>query len=294
MIGRLQARGLAACVLGVLSAAPAVAEGSAAPNHDPLWTALGLGAVLVVAYGVTRAVARPLMARLDGDDDRHAELLRAESAALRACADDLAQGVAATDADGRLLFVNRFLRQRSPDLLPGRRLADVCGDGRVDGLLRRVADTGRPLATEIHLPMGPARVRAVPAESADDGSPPRGAVLFVRLGAAPVPAAAAAAVPAPSTMGAGRVRLDLLRRRACVDASPLDLTETEFRLLAYLVSRPDQVLSRAQLLREVWGHKAAVYSRTVDTHVQRLRDKLGPVRDALETVRGAGYRFRDR
>ena len=69
----------------------------------------------------------------------------------------------------------------------------------------------------------------------------------------------------------------------------LDLTLTEFKLLASLVEREGEVVARDQLLREVWGHQGPVRSRTVDTHIRRLRDKLGADRACVATVRGQGY-----
>jgi DNA-binding response OmpR family regulator len=71
----------------------------------------------------------------------------------------------------------------------------------------------------------------------------------------------------------------------------LDLTTTEFKLLALLVERRGRTLSREILLQDVWGYEKAIDTRTVDTHVRRLREKLGPVSNRIVTVRGEGYRF---
>ena len=79
--------------------------------------------------------------------------------------------------------------------------------------------------------------------------------------------------------------------RAKVAGEPLELTLTEFRLLAELVRAGGRVRSREALLSEVWGYDAEVMSRTVDTHVRRLRSKLGPAAEWLHTVRGIGYRI---
>jgi two-component system phosphate regulon response regulator PhoB len=87
-----------------------------------------------------------------------------------------------------------------------------------------------------------------------------------------------------------RVRA-VLRRSAEPDKS-LTLTVTEFRLLSDLLRARGRVRTRDRLLAEVWGYEAEVVSRTVDTHVRRLRDKLGPAAQWLETVRGVGYRIR--
>jgi len=71
----------------------------------------------------------------------------------------------------------------------------------------------------------------------------------------------------------------------------LELTTTEFKLLALLVERRGRILSRETLLQDVWGYENAIDTRTVDTHVRRLREKLGPAANRIATVRGEGYRF---
>jgi DNA-binding response OmpR family regulator len=71
----------------------------------------------------------------------------------------------------------------------------------------------------------------------------------------------------------------------------LDLTTTEFKLLAALVEHRGRTLSRETLLQDVWGYKNVIDTRTVDTHVRRLREKLGPAADRVVTMRGEGYRF---
>ena len=77
-----------------------------------------------------------------------------------------------------------------------------------------------------------------------------------------------------------------------MDRIKLDLTGLEFKLLAMLMESHGRSLSRETLLRSVWGYRNVSDSRTVDTHMRRLRRKLGPHADLLETVRGKGYRFR--
>ncbi len=77
-----------------------------------------------------------------------------------------------------------------------------------------------------------------------------------------------------------------------LDGQKLDLTTTEFKLLCLLIERRGKVLTRDALLTDVWNYTAAIDTRTVDTHVRRLREKLGPAHSArIETVRGEGYRF---
>lgn len=102
----------------------------------------------------------------------------------------------------------------------------------------------------------------------------------------------------PAVAGSGRmlrggpVLVDLDAMRASVDGVLLDLTPTEYRLLVSLLERRGRVQSRQQLLEHAWDIHARIETRTVDMHVKRLRDKLGPGGDWIETVRGFGYRFR--
>jgi len=84
------------------------------------------------------------------------------------------------------------------------------------------------------------------------------------------------------------VVVDTNSRRALVNDTELDLTPTEFDLLAYLLRNPGRVYGRDQLLTDVWGYSSAVGSRTVDVHIAQLRSKLEPV-EIIRTVRGVGY-----
>jgi len=86
----------------------------------------------------------------------------------------------------------------------------------------------------------------------------------------------------------GGILLDQARRRVTVTGQDVNLTATEFDLLAHLMRRPGRVYSREQLLSEVWGYAAAAGTRTVDVHVAQLRGKLGPA-SPIRTVRGVGY-----
>jgi two-component system phosphate regulon response regulator PhoB len=90
---------------------------------------------------------------------------------------------------------------------------------------------------------------------------------------------------------AGELALDPERHRCMVSGAAVELTAKEFRLLETLMRRPGRVLSRDRLLGEVWGTEIAVTERTIDTHMKRLREKLGDAGQAIETVRGVGYRF---
>jgi two-component system phosphate regulon response regulator PhoB len=91
----------------------------------------------------------------------------------------------------------------------------------------------------------------------------------------------------------GSIVVDLPRHQVIVQGKPVDLTATEFRLLTLLAQRRGRVQTREQLLRDVWEYDSAIDTRTVDTHVRRLREKLGSAADILDTVRGVGYRMRE-
>ena len=90
----------------------------------------------------------------------------------------------------------------------------------------------------------------------------------------------------------GRLQIDRSAHRVLLDGASIELTAVEFRLLILLFERRGRVQSRAALLEEVWGPEAEISPRTVDTHVKRLRDKLGAAGPFVETIRGSGYRFR--
>jgi two-component system phosphate regulon response regulator PhoB len=91
---------------------------------------------------------------------------------------------------------------------------------------------------------------------------------------------------------AGPIALNVEAASAELGGRDLELTPTEFKLLQTLMERRGRVQSRRQLLEAAWGVTANITTRTVDMHVQRLRNKLGPAADWIETVRGFGYRFR--
>jgi two-component system phosphate regulon response regulator PhoB len=85
--------------------------------------------------------------------------------------------------------------------------------------------------------------------------------------------------------------VDIPRHKVTVKDKDVELTATEFKLLTVLIERRGRVQTRDQLLRDVWEYDAAINTRTVDTHIRRLREKLGPAARYVETVRGVGYRF---
>ena len=89
----------------------------------------------------------------------------------------------------------------------------------------------------------------------------------------------------------GDLRIDVDSHEVYVDDSKINLTALEFKLLRQLVDTRGRVQSRDQLLSEVWGYSSDVTTRTVDTHVKRLREKLGPMGKYVQTIRGVGYKF---
>jgi two-component system phosphate regulon response regulator PhoB len=101
-----------------------------------------------------------------------------------------------------------------------------------------------------------------------------------------------AAEPA-EVVNLGPLSLDLGAHRAWVTGAEIELTALEFKLLHHLMSRAGRVQTREQLLSDVWGITSPLETRTVDTHVMRLREKLGDARHMVETVRGVGYRMTD-
>ncbi len=90
----------------------------------------------------------------------------------------------------------------------------------------------------------------------------------------------------------GPISLDPLAHSVRINGEHVEFTATEFNLLAHLMRNSGVVHSREQLLDAVWGYHFAGYARTVDTHIRRVRAKLGDAADWLETLRGVGYRFR--
>ena len=97
----------------------------------------------------------------------------------------------------------------------------------------------------------------------------------------------------PDVFKFGDLLIDTPRHLVKWRTKSVELTHTEFKLLALLAQRCGRVQSREQLLRDVWEYNSLVDTRTVDTHMRRLREKLGPAAKHLDTVRGVGYRFLD-
>ncbi|MCR4337733.1 MAG: response regulator transcription factor [Candidatus Omnitrophica bacterium] len=91
----------------------------------------------------------------------------------------------------------------------------------------------------------------------------------------------------------GELTLDLTRHQVNVGTRPIELTPMEFKLLTLLIQRKGRVQSRDALLEDVWGISSDVTTRTVDTHIKVLRQKLGRVGKWIQTVRGIGYKMKD-
>ena len=89
----------------------------------------------------------------------------------------------------------------------------------------------------------------------------------------------------------GGLHIDNLSHRVSANGKRIDVAPTEYRLLHFFMTHAERAFSRSQLLDQVWGSDIAVTLRTIDTHLKRLREKLGPASSLIETVRGVGYRF---
>jgi DNA-binding response OmpR family regulator len=210
-------------------------------------------ALEVLAYSFTKAGFEPLLAT-----DGHTALK---------CARDQQPALAVLDL-----------------MLPGLSGLDVCRTLRADPstaalpiimLTARAAETDRIVGLEI---------------GADDyvtkPFSPRELILRVQK----LLARAQQSDNPSSHLRIGALDLDTARHQVLVSGQPVTLTATEFRLLEILVRRRGRVQSRERLLTDVWGYENLIDTRTVDTHMRRLREKLGMVSSFLETVRGVGYR----
>ncbi|MCX5679321.1 MAG: response regulator transcription factor [Candidatus Omnitrophica bacterium] len=92
---------------------------------------------------------------------------------------------------------------------------------------------------------------------------------------------------------AGDITIDIPKHKVIVKGKAIDLTQMEFKLLVTLMERRGRVQTRERLLSDVWDMDTSVDTRTIDTHVKRLREKLGKSGDFIETVRGLGYKFKE-
>lgn len=102
---------------------------------------------------------------------------------------------------------------------------------------------------------------------------------------------ASTAVEATDILRLGDIQVDRSRYEVEVKGKSIDFTATEFKLLTVLMERRGRVQSRDTLLNDVWGYESIIDTRTVDTHIRRLREKLGKSADCIETIRGFGYRM---
>lgn len=194
---------------------------------------------------------------------------------------------AATGAEGV-----RLARERKPDLilldimLPDFSGLDVCRQIKSDPALKGVAIVmltarGEEIDRVVGFEIGADDYVVKPFSVRE---------LMLRVGAI-LRRAHAESGPSPGRIEFGVLVMDRDAHRVWVEGEEVELTALEFKLLTTLYDRRDRVQTRTTLLDVVWGIRADVTTRTVDTHVKRLREKLGAARDYVETVRGVGYRF---
>jgi two-component system phosphate regulon response regulator PhoB len=185
----------------------------------------------------------------------------------------------------------RVARHRHPDLvildlmLPDRPGTDVCRELRADATTRTtpimmLTARGEEIDRVVGFVLGADDYVTKPFSMRE---------LLLRVGA--IMRRAAIPTAEPAQVRFGRLRIDKPAHRVWVDEKEVELTSLEFRLLVMLHDRKNRVQTRESLLEEVWGLASDITTRTVDTHVKRLREKLGPAAEYVETVRGAGYRF---
>lgn len=186
----------------------------------------------------------------------------------------------------------KMVRQHQPDLvlldlmLPGLDGFEVCRELKRDQATGSVAvimltAKGEEMDKVVGLELGADDYVTKPFS-------PRELVLRIK---AVLRRAKSAAGPSFGMWEREGLRIEEDSHRVTVDGQDTELTATEFKLLSELIHNEGKVLNRDQLLNNVWGYQFSGYSRTVDTHIRRLRQKLGPYAEWVETIRGVGYRF---
>jgi two-component system phosphate regulon response regulator PhoB len=187
----------------------------------------------------------------------------------------------------------RLAREKKPDLvlldlmLPDMAGTDVCKSLKLDATLR---DTQVVILTA----KGEEIDRVVGFElGADDYVVKPFSVRELVLRIQAILRRSAGEFEPQAVIQFGTLKVDREAHRVWVEQKEVDLTALEFRLLVTLHDRKNRVQTRDALLQDVWGIEADITTRTVDTHVKRLREKLGSAGDYIETVRGVGYRFAD-
>jgi hypothetical protein len=264
-------------MLSALCAGPALAHGDklgdiGAVLGGPLWTALGLGVVLFLAYGVSWLVSQPVLRR--GHDEVSLETMRLHNSRLQAALEQVGEGVLVVDGAHRLQLVSGHMWQGESAPLVGQCLDEVVCGGELAALVEGVTANGEEKVAICHMADG-AEMEVVARQLRDVGG--MSVALYLRV------------MSAQRHFVVGNLRIEWLQKLAYCDGRRLDLTLTEFRLLAYLAERPGQSVGREELLRGVWGHALVARSRTVDTHIRRLRAKMGEDGAMVQTVRGKGY-----
>ncbi|HEY1388636.1 MAG TPA: response regulator transcription factor [Ktedonobacterales bacterium] len=136
-----------------------------------------------------------------------------------------------------------------------------------------------------------ARVRALLRRVTLDAQSPASGGQTIETSAPESDAASAHADAAPTAIVRGPLRVDPAMHVATLDGSELDLTPKEFELLQLFIEHPGRAFSREFLVERIWGYEYDGFERTVDTHITRLRKKLGPLGDKIITVWGVGYRL---
>ncbi len=172
-------------------------------------------------------------------------------------------------------------------MLPGMQGTEVCRRLRAEPAL-----TGTPIIMLTARGDELDRVVGFELGADDDVTKPFSTrELVLRIRAVLRRSVAGGATESEGSLRVGALRIDAAAHRVWVDDEEVQLTATEFRLLTTLARRSGRVQTRGQLLQEVWEMPPDLSTRTVDTHMKRLREKLGAAGERLETVRGVGYRL---